>query len=378
MSFLNNGKSQSSLLILISLVVIIAILLLFYLFSSVSIQERILFKTQLTKITDYLNVFKGFSKQTSVLASHSAAKEVAGSGGDNVQGGEARSWICNNDRKPPTVNEVRYFLGEETKGSLNNYISNLWVEDIPDIYFSNFTCSDINVNELGVSSGLNDEKYDVNSFGSFVEVAIKNNTASSTNDASVQVAQVRFWYLYRVFKQWAEATPYPDDAMSCISEGTIYGTGVGQWCDNAVPQSFRSCIENSASKAAQELEKLFSDPYIKCSYKIGCICAGISKDCRNVNYPCAKCDRTEAGELCGSKVVSGGQKGAKHLLNKTGEQSVFLPVDIQKRYLTFSVDVDIQWCNLWGLCGVEGDLSVWGAMSTTFSCRDTKYALSVS
>lgn len=351
---------------------------MFNLFSSASLQERSLVKIQLTKIADYLDIFKGFSKQSSLLASHAAAKEVAGSGGDNGIGGEARNWICNNERKPPTVDEVRYFLGEETKGFLNSYISKLWIEDIPDVYFSNFTCSNINVNETGVSSGLNDEKYGVNNFGSFVEVKLKEDAANSTNDVSVEVAQVRFWYMYRKFKEWALKTSYPEDVMSCVNEGNIYGTQAAQYCDAAVPPAFRNCVEQQAKKAVRLLESIFSDPYVKCGYTIGCICVGISEDC-DIDFPCINCDRLNARELCSKKIISGEYRGTKRLLPKTGESPfISSPVDISKRYLVFSVGADVAWCNLWGLCGVEGDLSIWGAVSTTFSCKDTKYALSVS
>jgi hypothetical protein len=378
MSILSNGKSQSSLLILISLVGIVAIIFAINIFSSFSFQQRSLTKIQHTKITDYLDVFKGFSKDIALLSSHAAAKEVAGSGGDDGRGGEARSWICNDDRKPPTVDEVRYFLGESTKNFLNNYISKLWVEDLPDIYFSNFTCSNVNVNELEVNSGLNDENYYVNNFGSFIEINLKNETANSTNDVSIQVSQVRFWYLYRIFKQWAETTSYPDDVMNCINEGNVPYGGTGEWCDSNAPAAFRNCVEEAANKAAKNLENLFSDPYVKCRYVIGCICIGISPDC-NVQYPCANCNRVEADQLCIEKIISGeSYRGAKQLLKKSGEESIYSPVDISKRYLTFAADADIQWCNLWGLCGQPGDLSIWGAVSTTFACTDTKYALSVS
>lgn len=378
MSFLSNGKSQSSLLILLSLVGIVSILLAVNIFSSFYFQQRSLSKIKLTKISDYLDVFKGFSKQIALLSSHAAAKEVAGSGGDDGRGGEARSWICNTDRRPPTVDEVRYFLGEEIKNFLNNYISRLWVEDIPDIYFSNFTCSNVKVNETGVNAGLNDESFDVNNFGSFLEIQLENETTNSTNDVSVQVSQVRFWYLYRIFKKWAERTPYPNDVMNCIVEGNLPSTEFGQWCDPINTAAFRNCVKGAAEKAVKELENLFSDPYIECRYVIGCICMGVTPDC-NIQYPCADCNRIDADQLCIQKIIAGEDyRGAKNLLKKTGEESIYYTVDIAKRYLIFSVDADIQWCNLWGVCGVPGDPSLWGAVSTTFSCKDTKYALSVS
>ncbi|MEM7818969.1 MAG: hypothetical protein QW403_02385 [Candidatus Aenigmatarchaeota archaeon] len=379
MWFLNNGKSQSSLLILIALVSVAIVILISNIFSSFSFQQRILSKTQFTKLTDYLDVLKGFSKQIALLSSHAAAKEIAETGGDEGMAGEARSWICNNDRRPPTVNEVRYFLGKKTKEFINNYILRLWIEDSPDIYFANFTCSNINVDEISVNSGKNDEEYEVNNFGSYLEVSFENSTVNSTNDVSLKVSQVRFWYMYRIFKEWARTTSYPEDVMNCISEGYVPAGNVGEnWCDSNAPQAFRDCVENAAKKAVKELKNLFSDPYIRCRYTIGCICAGITPDC-DVQYPCADCLRNEAGELCIEKIIRGEDyRGGANLLKKSGEEAVFSPVDISKRYLTFNVDADIQWCNLYGVCGRPGDLSIWGAISTTFSCFDTKYALSVS
>jgi hypothetical protein len=166
--------------------------------------------------------------------------------------------------------------------------------------------------------------------------------------------------------------------MDCINEGNVYGSTVTYYCDAAVPPAFRNCVEAAAEKAVKKLQDQFSsDPYVKCKYNIGCICVGISQDC-NVNYPCANCNRIDADKLCVEQVISGDYRGVKKLLKKTGEQPPVFSVDISKRYLTFAVDADIQWCNLWGVCGMPGDLSIWGAISTTFSCRDTKYALSVS
>jgi hypothetical protein len=181
-----------------------------------------------------------------------------------------------------------------------------------------------------------------------------------------------------MFKKWLKVTTFPEDVMECVNEGNIQGTTVARYCDAAVPPAFRNCVEAAAEKALKQLQAQFSsDPYVKCRYNIGCICVGISEDC-NVDYPCANCNRIKADELCIGKVTSGDYRGTKNLVKKKGEPSPVFSVDISKRYLTFAVDADVQWCNLWGLCGAPGDLSIWGAVSTTFSCKDTKYALSVS
>ena len=149
---LSNGKSQSSLLIMVVIVSIFIVSWIISVFSSVSQQERLMERLKLLKISSYLDFLKGFSREALLLSSHAAIQKVASMGGEINELNEPRSWICNGDVSPE-VAEVKHFLSEETKKYLNQYLEKLEIEDLPSINLTNFTSVDYDLNSQNIFGG---------------------------------------------------------------------------------------------------------------------------------------------------------------------------------------------------------------------------------
>lgn len=364
-----NGKAQSSLLILVSLVALTMIFWVTLNFLNTSSQGRILEQIKLSKISNYLDVVKGFSKESSLLASYSASHFVASQGGDNDRSGLVRNWICNSDVSP-TVNEVRFFLGEETLNQANTYFGNLNIQDLPTLLVRNFTCANIDVSESSVFGKQNDEKFDAALFGSFISTVLKNESTNSTNDVVVSVEQDRFWYLYRIFKEWSRTTSFPSEICKCLSTicscGTFYPGGQ---CLTTCP-AFNTCAQQAVNKAVGELTRLFNkDPFIKCQGTINC-CYTQNPACFATGFPgcsgwtdapdCALCDTVPAGQLCAAEIT--GKKVAE-----SGDESLLPPstsgdyLNAEQRALPPGKDYS----------------EPRAAVRSVFSCTDKKYALSV-
>jgi len=377
-------KSQSSLLVLVVIIAIFSILFFSSQYSNVSLQKSGLKDIELSKIITYLDELKGFSRQSALLASHAAAKDVALKGGSN----SSVTWIKNFDRQPPAVGDVRYFLGTENQAFLNKYMKNLYIEDFLNISYSNFTCSNVDVSEDSVNSGSNDEKYNTGNFGSSLAIRENEEHANSTNDISTETSQVRFWYLYRKFKDWTYQTTLPQDIFECVrNEFNFFSLVTGSdnvVCDYRIPPSLRACVEAAANKASQDLNKTFSDPYVEVGYNINCFCAGVVYvDCHNLDprpttLPCAKNDRPAADELCGNIIITNGiERQPLQQVNKTKSPKKIFDQIKGDRYLKFIVDTNFDWLLPCAICGHEGEPSPEIAIGISFYALDQKYALSV-
>lgn len=381
------NKSQSSLLVLVALVSIVVILIVYSQFSSFSFQTQILKGTELSKIIVYLDELKGFSRQSALFASHAAAMDLALKGGTNV----SATWICNFNKNTPPVSAVRADMDELTKFYLNTYFQNLYIQDIPTAYYSNFTCTDVNVNDSSVLSGVNDESYDVNYLGSNLAVTLTNESANSTNDISLDISQVRFFYLYRNFVQWSAQTSLSQDILNCISnEFNFYPPpAIGDiLCGSDLQQQLPglySCVVAASDKASQDLSNIFSDPYIQTGYTINSFCAGLVQvDCSNpqpqpANLPGCNCVKnTENNQPCGQQVISEGIQ--REPLQQISTNTTYNPVVPRRidRNLKFSVGTNFCWLIPCGYCGHLGEPSMEAAVDITFYAKDTKYALSVS
>lgn len=246
-------KSQSSLLVLVSLVGIFLIAWISSLFLSISSSQRSVEETLLSKIMMYLDYIKGFTRDAFILAVHAETRYVASQGGHAASMSYPRSWICNSDVSP-SVDEVRFFLSNETMDSLNDYIKNFKINDLPMINITNSTCVDYDVNENTVFSGKNDEKFNVGSYGSRAKVVFENNTVSSGNEVYEEIAQDRFWFMYRKFKEWMPAAEniLVGGTCSCLSEicncPVSHEPGGCYPCQETCP-GFNLCLESIVESA---------------------------------------------------------------------------------------------------------------------------------
>lgn len=342
-------KSQSSLLVLVSLVGIFIIAWIFSSFYSFSSSQRAIEETLLSKIMKYLDYVKGYTRNALILAVHAETKNIASLGGQVGGVDVPRNWICNGDVSP-SVDDVRFFLSNETINDLNKYIKNFKIFDLPFINVTNSTCVDYDVNEGTVFSGNNDEKFNVGSYGSKANITLESNIVSSRNDVYEEIAQDRFWFMYRKFKEWASETQFINYVSSCTSILCKYACGgFNDRCD--ADDELLMCAQGAVNKATSELETIFNDQYISCSGNLYC-CHGVANPCSPPGpcVDCCTCRIKPAGELC-SKTYSSYLKST------------------QLSQIKLSLSPSGTGCNYWqgNRLDVEAD----------FSCTDRKYLLSV-
>jgi hypothetical protein len=359
---LENGKSQSSLLIIAVLVCIFIIGWLVTFFLSVSFSKRILEETLLAKVSKYLDYIKGFSRSSLLLAIHSATKQVASQGGQTSTSGEVRNWICNADISPD-LEVVKFFLSEETKKYVNSYLENLKIKDLPTIILKNFTCIDYDVNGE-IFFGKYDEKFNTSGFGSKINIFLKDNNVSSSNELYMEIGQDRFWFMYRKFKEWVPQASQllVDGLCQCLSEicncpNSPSYLGECEACGYTCP-GFQSCLESLSAQVNKILNDSFNDPYINCKWFLkGCYhelepCSGsVCQDWAEAPK-CRACNYEKADELC-SKFLT--------FLPSTSSFQSFQLANLECEKLK---------CKYWA--------ETKGSFEVQFSCTDYKYLLSVS
>ena len=288
-----------------------------------------------------MDVLKGFSRHALLLSSHAATKQVALSGGEINEAGIPRNWICNEDVSPD-VDDVRYFLSEETLKYLNMYLENSTIEDLPEQDIQNYTCVDYDVNE-SVLFEKNNERFNVGSYGSKIHITLEDDVVSSDNDVYEEITENRFWFMYRKFREWAPegAKTLYDDVSNCLQYVCDHdcpgmdSDGGCEPCEGSCSE-FQYCIEGAIEDALAELK--FDDPYVTCyTNLIGCYYGYGSCGSR-----CNTCQKEEAEEPC--------VKGLSFQSNENTEP-------LTRLYF-------------------QGP-DVCGSMEANFTCTDYKYLLSV-
>jgi hypothetical protein len=371
-------KSQSSLLVLIAIVSIFIIVWIFQIFSSSTSYQKSIGETLLSKIMKYLDYVKGFTRTALIFSTHASTQFIAGQGGQTSNTGFPRSWICNAEVSP-SVNDVRFFLSEETRNALNKYIKNFKIYDLPQINITNSTCVDYDVNSTSVISGKNDEEFYVGAYGSKINITLENNSVTSDNEVYEKIAQDRFWYMYRKFKEWAPqgANILSGGTCSCLPEicacGNSQGVGGCEPCANSCP-GFQSCLQNVIENARQALINTFNDEYVTCSANlIGCYhelepCSGTFACVDWEDAPaCKDCFIENTGELCGKSILSE-RRQTQSFVSISSDLSQFFSYSKNKIY--FSDSCSNKKCKVWS--------ETKGSMEVVFSCTDKKYLLSVA
>ncbi|MEM5870231.1 MAG: hypothetical protein QXR09_03660 [Candidatus Aenigmatarchaeota archaeon] len=369
-------KSQSSLLVLVFLLGTFFILWLLSTFLTTTSSQRLVQETLISKISKYLDYVKGFTRNALIFAVHAETKYIAGQGGQTSDTGFPRSWICNTEISPK-VDEVRFFLSEETKLSLNKYLNNFKLQDLPIINITNSTCVDYDVNENSVLSGKNDEKFNVGAYGSKTNITLDENLVTSSNEVYEEIAQNRFWYMYRKFREWAPVGTgiLVGGTCNCLSRicacGNSNYVGGCQPCSSTCP-GFQSCLENLVETARKALQNSF-DEYVTCTAKlIGCYhelepCSGIPQCIDWEDAPaCRSCFIEKPGELCSKSILSE-RTQTQSFSYFLPNSNLFFPKSKNKIY--FSDSCSTKKCKVW--------FETKGSMEAVFSCTDKKYLLSV-
>lgn len=232
------------------IVVIIGIVfgfLFFNIFYGIS-YERKVFRINIIDIfRNVIENFKNYLYLALTYSSHMVLREHALTGSLRPAG----SWICNVPTQPK-VGEVKECLEKWTNFYLNIYLGDYNTSLPITILHTNFTKCIYGVDEGDVLGGKVDEGYywvnctDVilSIFGRGEDINIIFNEKNITD--SFFITKNRFWYMYRIFYEWAQDNVYGKCMCSaCVSCGD---------CNAA---------NNCAKLAFEDLKKRF-DEYVKC------------------------------------------------------------------------------------------------------------------
>ena len=242
--------------------------------------------------------------------------------------------------------------------------------NLPTINITNFTCIDYAVFPEDVLSGKNDEEFDVGGYGSQIQINLSSNVVQSHNDVFERISQNRFWYFYRIFKEWSPlgAQMLVMGMCNCLKyvcncpQPPAY-SGNCEECGSTCP-AFQNCLEDVLENAKEVLQSKFDD-YVDCEVSfIGCYhelvpCRG--GVCEAWNAPrCNSCNMEEAGELCSKKLLESWERGflsyqgtecgeCKYWAETKGSMEALISCEDRKYYLstkgdralTFSVHVQV-------------------------------------
>jgi len=307
---------------------------------------------KLSKISKYMDALKGYSRYALLLSVHAATQNITRGSGGISDTGVPRNWICNDDVSPD-VDDFRFFLSEITLDYLNEYLAKAEIDDLPIQDIGEFTCVDYDVNDDSIEE--NDESFNVGAYGSTLEITLGDDVVSSSNDIYEEITQERFWYMYRVFKEWSgeEAERLKSGVCGCL----IHVCGCGDSSDYSgdcescgeTCQRFQNCVESVIDDAGLRLKTRFNDPLIDCRANlVGCYherggsCS--YNKCKDWLAPkCNICEIEDAEELC-------------------------------VKSLSFQSNGDIEHLDR---LYFSGSSEARGSMEADFSCTDKKYFLSV-
>jgi competence protein ComGC len=361
-------KSQSSLLVILGIISIATIVFIYNLYKQVSQTNEMMKGLKIAKIQTYIEMFKGYSRNSLILSSHSSSINVAKKGG-NTASNPVRTWICNSNPSVPSLDEIRYHLSEETKRSFNFYlqsVNNSKENEGMTILIGKSQCIDYDVRLSDIMSGLNDERFNIGSYGSYIYIDYDGNVANSSNFIYEEIPKNRIWYMYRIFKQWSEENALKSYICGCMSE--ICKCDQKGKCGDSCP-SFDLCINESLKKTLNDLQSKF-DEYVDCSFEKKC-CYNEKQSCGDVDgctpwYESPDCNNCNLGEK--------------------------MPLCIQNNIEFSSVKPEYQWYHYEPKMSIPKEIipedecqdkivEMWNTVKASteayFSCTDKKYALSV-
>lgn len=222
-------------------------------------------------IRNLIEDFKNYLKLSLTYSSHQTLRESGCSGGLIGAG----PWICNGPN-PVSVEQSKDCLKKYTKYYLNVY-TNLFNTSLPvELSKAGFTDCFYDVDQNGVLSGKYDEgDFWVNCSGAKIAVTgedVSEYEGINTNDF---ITKDRYWYMFRIFYEWAMSDVYSPCICSMI--GCSCSSGSGE-------ESCSSCsasVDQCAKKALDDLQRRFDeiDEYVKCEMRKECCHQGTGPAC---------------------------------------------------------------------------------------------------
>jgi hypothetical protein len=231
-------------------------------------------------VRNLIEGFKDYLKLSLTYSSHQALREHACLGGiTGCEGQLGRScpWILNGPN-PVEVDQSKACLEAYTKYYLNVY-TNLFNSSLPVMLAKgNSTEIIYGVDSEGVFSGKYDEgNFWVNSSGAKISISGTNINEYENVDMNDFVTKDRYWYMFRIFHDWAEAdvyTPCICKALTCACSSS--SSGEENCAANCLSEA-----EACADTALNDLQGRFNvkDNFVKCERNRDCCAQGIGPVC---------------------------------------------------------------------------------------------------
>jgi hypothetical protein len=254
--------------LLISISLIIIGFIFYNVFYGKKYEEKILSIRILDAVRNVIENAKNYLKISLVYSSLQAMREQAASGGSVG----AAPWICNRPNPLPVETSKRC-LENYTSYYLTIYGSKFNTTLPLNVYLKNFSSLIYQVERSGVLRGLYDEgNFSVNASGASISTTGENLELLEGINISELITKNRFWYMFRIFYEWASQ----DVFSPCIC------SNVGCGCSSSSQEeTCSSCLQASEYCAEYALRVLQSkfDEYVKCERSNVCCMQGIGPPC---------------------------------------------------------------------------------------------------
>lgn len=210
-----------------------------------SFQGQVFIESKIDTIRNEVEGMKNFIKQSLIFSSHQSLVQHAEFAG--LVNPQKAAWICGGP-DVPTVEQTTSCLESYTKYFVNMYLENYSIDLPISVIREDFESCYYDVNGGGVVSGKYDE-------GNFL-VDIKNGKVyfsskdelgtSEIINSQDEITRNRFWYMFRIFKAWAEKNVLGNEICAC--------TMGCQGCD---------CVKKASIDAFNDLRSRV-DEYVIC------------------------------------------------------------------------------------------------------------------
>ena len=290
---------KGELIPLLFLVLLVAGVLLGYVFYNIfygtKYEKRVFEREMLDIMRNEIEGLKGYLRQALIYSAHQSLSELAASGGLTGHDGEAEVWICNAPNTfPPSLS--RECLEKYTLYYLNIYLGNYSILDLPlRLTKKEFSSCEYQVDsdEVLYPSGTYDPYYDegnfwVNVSGGIATVSGKGAIISTNLSISEYITKNRFWYLWRIFYEWAKNdvfSPCVCSRIGCACSSASFGE---------ICTSCKDDAEYCADLALKDLQKRFNKSEVECTKNYICCAQGIGPLSCNFSGICI----TWNNELC--------------------------------------------------------------------------------
>ena len=241
-------------------------------FYGTSYQIQVFRMSMIDVIRNLIESFKNYLRLSLTYSSHQALREHACLGGSIGAG----PWICNGPNPVP-VEFSKKCLENYTRYYFNVY-TGLFNTSLPvRLLHSNFTECVYDLDSGNVLSGDYDEgNFWVNCSGGKIIVSSKNANEYEKIDTNDFITKNRYWYMFRIFYEWAMDDVY--SSCICSKIGCACGSSSAeQTCSSTCLDEVEEC----AQKALDDLQKRFDavDDYVECEKEKQCCAQGRGPAC---------------------------------------------------------------------------------------------------